>query len=328
MSLPLPDILAIQSVAKFEQACLEIFRFQTTHCKIYGEYIRLLGIDPALVRQVNDIPFLPISFFKTHEIISNNQPPQITFTSSGTTGSSTSRHMVTDLSLYEKSLNESFSLFYGNPINYTFLALLPSYLERQGSSLVYMVEKLMEQSGKADNGFYLHNFEDLHERLITLRNKGSKVLLLGVTYALLDFAALYPIDFPELIVMETGGMKGKREELPRRELHKMLYKRFGVAKIHSEYGMTELLSQAYSAGDGIFRTPPWMQVRIRDQRDPLSYVADGVVGGINIIDLANRNSCAFIETQDLGCRHDDGNFEVLGRFAQSDVRGCNLMYEG
>jgi hypothetical protein len=321
------NIFSINTAADFEQRCLDVFRFQAERCAIYKKYIALLGVMPSQICRVDDIPFLPIAFFKTQAVTSGEQPPQIIFTSSGTTGAQSSQHFVADVSLYEKSFTKSFTLFYGQPSDYVILALLPSYLERQGSSLVYMVEKLMAQSAQPDNGFYLHNFSELHNRLQRLQQQGKKTLLIGVSYALLDFVAQYPLHFPELTVMETGGMKGKREELPKQELHRVLCKGFGVAHIHSEYGMTELLSQAYSKGNGIFYAPPWMRVCIRDQRDPFARVPAGTLGGVNIIDLANVYSCAFIETQDLGKRYPDGSFEIAGRFAQSDVRGCNLLYE-
>jgi phenylacetate-coenzyme A ligase PaaK-like adenylate-forming protein len=321
------SIFSIETTADFDRHCLAVFRFQAAHCAVYKEYLRLLEIAPSQVNRITEIPFLPIVFFKTQPVVSSEQKPQAVFTSSGTTGSQPSRHLVTDISLYEKSFTESFTRFYGQPADCTIVALLPSYLERQGSSLVYMVEKLMAQSAQPDNGFYLHNFRALHDRLQRLQQQGKKTLLIGVSYALLDFAEKYPLHFPELTVMETGGMKGQRKEIPKQELHRILCKGFGAAQIHSEYGMTELLSQAYSKGNGIFHAPPWMQICIRDQRDPFVRAPDGTVGGVNIIDLANVHSCAFIETQDLGKRYPDGSFEVLGRFEQSDIRGCNLMYE-
>ncbi len=327
MATQLSDIFSINTEAGFEQCCLATFRFQAQHCAVYKEYLRLLGVNPKQINTVQAIPFLPIVFFKTRKVITGRQPEQMVFTSSGTTGAAPSRHFVTDVSVYEKSFSEGFRYFYGAPSGYTILALLPSYLERQGSSLVYMVEKWIAQSGQPDSGFYLHNLKDLYDKLQQLKKQRKKVLLIGVSYALMDFAAAFPLEFPELIVMETGGMKGKREELPKQQLHQLLRRGFGVPKIHSEYGMTELLSQAYSKGDGIFCTPPWMRIYIRDPRDPLSLVGNGIAGGVNIIDLANIHSCAFIATQDMGTHHADGSFEIAGRFAQSDVRGCNLMYE-
>jgi hypothetical protein len=320
------NIFSVKTTADFEQSCLAVFRFQAAHCEVYKKYIALLGLTPSQVCRVKDIPFLPIPFFKTQKVICSGKKPQIIFTSSGTTGAHPSRHLVADVGLYEKSFTEGFSLFYGPAEDYVILALLPSYLERQGSSLVYMVEKLTAQSAQPDSGFYLHNFQELYNHLQRLQQKGKKTLLIGVSYALLDFIEKYPLSFPELIVMETGGMKGQRKELPKQELHRILREGFGVANIHSEYGMTELLSQAYSKGNGIFYAPPWMQIRIRDQRDPFVPVPCGTTGGVNIIDLANMYSCAFIETQDLGKQYADGSFEIAGRFAQGDLRGCNLLY--
>jgi phenylacetate-coenzyme A ligase PaaK-like adenylate-forming protein len=319
-------IFSIKTTADFETCCLAVFRFQAEHCAVYKKYIALLGLASSQVGRVEDIPFLPISFFKTQKVISGEQQPQIIFTSSGTTGAQPSRHFVADAGLYEESFTKGFSLFYGAAADYVILALLPSYLERQGSSLVYMVEKLTAQSAQPENGFYLYNFQELYRHLQRLQQQGKKTLLIGVSYALLDFVEKYPLHFPELIVMETGGMKGQRKELSKQELHRILCKGFGVANIHSEYGMTELLSQAWSKGNGLFHAPPWMQIHIRDPRDPFARLPDGTVGGVNIIDLANVYSCAFIETQDLGKRHPDGSFEIAGRLAQSDLRGCNLMY--
>jgi phenylacetate-coenzyme A ligase PaaK-like adenylate-forming protein len=319
---------AVRTPEAFERGCMALFRWQAEQCAVYRTYLDLLGLHPSQVNSSHDIPFLPITFFKTHPVVSGTSgAAQTVFTSSGTTGSQPSQHHVHDMQLYDRSFSDGFTLFYGRPSEYTILALLPSYLERQGSSLVYMVEHLMRQSGRPGNGFFMHDFEALHRQLQRLQQGRQRVLLIGVTYALLDFAEQYPRDFPTLIVMETGGMKGKRDELPRDELHRRLCKGFGVRYIHSEYGMTELLSQAYSAGDGLFRTPPWMQVRIRDRYDPFAPAPDGATGGVNIIDLANVYSCAFIETQDAGKRHADGVFEITGRCEQSDLRGCNLMYE-
>ena len=277
------------------------------------------------VKSITEIPFLPIQFFKSHEVISSTDPVQITFTSSGTTGTNTSRHLVTDLNYYEESFRLGFSQFYGNIEDYVVLALLPSYLEREGSSLIYMVEDLIERSNQPESGFYLHNYDELTEKLITLDDSGQNVILIGVTYALLDLIEQQNFQLKNTIIMETGGMKGKRKEIIREELHEILCKGFGVSKIHSEYGMTELLSQAYSLGDGVFECPPWMEILIRDTEDALSYVSEGKTGGINVIDLANFNSCSFIATQDLGKKNPNHSFEVLGRFDNSDIRGCNLM---
>lgn len=259
--------------------------------------------------------------------MSDQREPAVAFTSSGTTGMVQSRHLVTDLSLYEQSFNQAFQQFYGDPKDICILALLPSYQEREGSSLIYMIDALIEQSEHADSGYFLHNRHDLYQTLNRLKNSNQKTILIGVTYALLDFVEQFTIDFPDLIVMETGGMKGKRKELVREELHAILQKGFGVDSIHSEYGMTELLSQAYSYGNGVFKSPQWMKVSLRDTNDPLSPAAQGKSGGINIIDLANLNSCAFLATQDLGKLSADGSFEILGRFDNSDIRGCNLLVQ-
>ena len=258
-------------------------------------------------------------------MISSKEKTQQIFTSSGTTGTQTSKHFVTDTFLYEESYRDAFSEFYGNIEDYCVLALLPSYLEREGSSLIYMVDDLIKSSNHLDSGFYLNNYNELIEKLIELDNSGQNVLLIGVTYALLDLIEKQNFQLKNTIIMETGGMKGKRKEMIREELHEILCQGFGVPAIHSEYGMTELLSQAYSLGNGIFECPNWMQILVRDTEDALSYVAEGKTGGINVIDLANINSCSFIATQDLGKKNPNYSFEVLGRFDNSDIRGCNLM---
>lgn len=277
------------------------------------------------MKSVKEIPFLPIQFFKSYDVLSSTDPIQETFTSSGTTGTVTSRHLVTDLNYYEQSFRKAFSQFYGNIEDYAVLALLPSYLQREGSSLIYMVDDLIQASNNPDSGFYLNNYDELISKLITLDNAGQNVLLIGVTYALLDLIEKQNFNLKNTIIMETGGMKGRRKEMIREELHDVLCKGFGVGEIHSEYGMTELLSQAYSLGNGIFECPPWMDVLIRDTEDALSYIDYGKTGGINVIDLANINSCSFIATQDLGKKYTNQSFEVLGRFDNSDIRGCNLM---
>jgi phenylacetate-coenzyme A ligase PaaK-like adenylate-forming protein len=284
-----------------------------------------LKVDKQDIKLVSQIPFLPIQFFKSHDIVTGNHTIQATFTSSGTTGSATSRHLVTDLSLYESSYCQAFSQFYGNIEDYVILALLPSYLEREGSSLIYMVNDLIAKTNNIDSGFYLNNYDEIIQKLIALEDLRQNVILIGVTYALLDLLEKQKFQLQNTIIMETGGMKGKRKEIIREELHKILCDGFGVASIHSEYGMTELLSQAYSLGNGVFECPPWMQILIRDTEDALQYVADGKTGGINVIDLANINSCSFISTQDLGKINPNATFEVLGRFDNSDIRGCNLM---
>ena len=319
------EIFSIKTEEEFNKYSLQIFNFQYENNIIYRKWVDYLKINPKEINLYKDIPFLPISLFKSHKICSNEDNFVEVFTSSGTTSSVNSHHYIHDLDLYKNSYLGAFNNFYGNIEDYTILALLPSYLERKGSSLIMMVEDLILKSKKQDSGFYLRNLNDLKDTLIRLKLQGEKVLLIGVSFALLEFAENYHIDFPELIVMETGGMKGRRKELLRSELHSILCKSFGVNKIHSEYGMTELLSQAYSKGDGIFKCPPWMKILIRESNDPLSLEKAKNSGGINIIDLCNIYSCSFISTQDLGKLYSDGSFEVLGRFDNSDVRGCNLM---
>ncbi len=319
------SIFSIHNEEVFNQMALEVFRYQYQNNAVYRQYLNCLGHNEDTVRHYRQIPFLPIDFFKRHDIINQGLKPAITFTSSGTTGMSFSRHLVADLSIYEKSFTRSFERFFGPANDYVVLALLPSYLEREGSSLIYMAEKLIKTSAFSESGFYLNEYEQLSRLLSKLKSEKKKTILLGVTYALLDLAEQFPVDFPDLIVMETGGMKGKRKEMVRQELHKVLTSAFGVKKIYSEYGMTELLSQAYSKGDGLFTTPPWMKVLIRDTNDPFTFLPENKTGGINVIDLANLYSCSFIETKDLGKLHPGGNFEILGRFDNSDVRGCNLL---
>jgi len=325
MSLSKEQVFSITNNAEFNDAALQVFRHQAANCSVYNKFIRGLKIDAAKVDSIEQVPFLPVEFFKSHTVVSNNNPVEITFSSSGTTGITTSRHMVTDVSWYIESFRRAFQLFYGDVTNYTVLALLPSYLEREGSSLIYMAEDLIKQSSNPDSGFYLYNYEELYHQLKKQQQAKKPTLLIGVTFALLDFVEQHPIDFPELIVMETGGMKGRRKEMIREELHEVLCKGFGVDAIHSEYGMTELLSQAYSKGNGIFNTPPWMRILTRDTNDPMSLITDSKTGGVNIIDLANINSCSFIATQDLGKVYADNSFEILGRFDNADIRGCNLL---
>jgi phenylacetate-coenzyme A ligase PaaK-like adenylate-forming protein len=319
------DIFTIASKKEFSKITLKVFRHQYDNNAVYRQFCDLLGKDPQNVKQIADIPFLPIQFFKTHEVLSTTDAVKETFTSSGTTGMVTSRHLVTDLSYYEQSFRMAFSQFYGNIEDYVVLALLPAYLEREGSSLIYMVNDLIEGSNNPDSGFYLHNYDELITKLVALDNAGQNVLLIGVTYALLDLVEKQKFQLKNTIIMETGGMKGRRREMIREELHEVLCDGFGVSKIHSEYGMTELLSQAYSLGDGVFECPPWMDILIRDTEDALTYIDTGKTGGINVIDLANYNSCSFIATQDLGKKYPNQSFEVLGRFDNSDIRGCNLM---
>jgi len=321
------NIFSIQNDEQFSQLALEIFKHQAANCAVYAEYIHHLKINIDEVKEVTQIPFLPIIFFKTYSVLSSKNPIQIAFRSSGTTGMIQSSHQVTNVKLYEQSYLQAFHQFYGAVEEYCFLALLPSYQQRAGSSLIYMVNDLIEKSKNPQSGYFLYNHDELFETLKDLKAKNQKTVLIGVTYALLDFIEQYEINFPNLIVMETGGMKGKRKEMVREELHEQLTKGFGIKAIHSEYGMTELLSQAYSLGAGIFNCPNWMQVLIRDTNDPLSLIPQGRTGGINVIDLANVNSCSFIATQDLGKIYTDGSFEVLGRFDNADIRGCNLLVQ-
>ena len=319
------DIFSISNPKQFEKIALKVFRFQYENNLVYKEFCTLMNTNVQEVKSLQQIPFLPIQFFKSHTVISNENPIQETFTSSGTTGILTSKHLVTDISLYEESYQKGFTQFYGNIEDYVILALLPSYLEREGSSLIYMVKDLIEKTNNPESGFYLHNHEALIEKLIELDASGQNVILIGVTYALLDLIEKHQFQLKNTFIMETGGMKGKRKEMIREELHEQLCNGFGVSAIHSEYGMTELLSQAYSLGDGVFECPSWMQILIRDTEDALSYSENGKTGGINVIDLANINSCSFIATQDLGKKNPNNSFEVLGRFDNSDIRGCNLM---
>ena len=319
------DIFTIASQKQFDKLALKIFRFQYENNKVYREFCEYLKTNPQQVKNIKQIPFLPIQFFKSHQVVSSSETIQETFTSSGTTGMITSKHFVTDISIYEQSFRNAFSEFYGNIEDYAVLALLPSYLERDGSSLIYMANDLIERSNNEHSGFYLNNYDELITKLISLDNSGQNILLIGVTYALLDLIEKQTFQLKNAIIMETGGMKGKRKEIIREELHALLSNGFGVQNIHSEYGMTELLSQAYSFGNGIFECPNWMQILVRDTEDALSYVDYGKTGGINVIDLANINSCSFIATQDLGKKYPNNSFEVLGRFDNSDIRGCNLM---
>jgi phenylacetate-coenzyme A ligase PaaK-like adenylate-forming protein len=319
------SIFNLQSPFEFNEAAVSLFRYQYRNNKIYSSFVDNLGISESQVYHPEQIPFLPVSFYKTHEIVSGDYAAELVFESSGTTGMETSKHYVADASLYQESFTRGLQLFYGDLSQYAVFALLPSYLERKNSSLVYMVEKLLLLSNRKMGGFYLNELGTLKEQLLEAKQSGLKIMLFGVTFALLDMAENFPVDIPEAIIIETGGMKGRRKEITREELHGKLCKSFGVQKIHSEYGMTELLSQAWSAGDGIFRCPPWMKIMISDTNDPLSYLETGRTGGINIIDLANFHSCSFIATQDLGRVYDNETFEVLGRFDNSDIRGCSLL---
>ena len=318
-------IFKIQNEHQFSEVALAVFQHQFKHNKVYRSFCDLLFIHPSDVSKVEEIPFLPIQFFKSRKVLSSLDEIQETFTSSGTTGSSTSKHLVTNINLYKESYLKGFAHFYGNIEEYTVLALLPNYLERQGSSLVFMVADLIEKSKKVESGFYLDNIQELANKLLELNRNGQKILLIGVSFALLDLIEMQQFNLKNTIIMETGGMKGRRKELIREELHTILQNGFGVTEIHSEYGMTELLSQGYSRGNGVFETPPWMKILTRDTEDALSINASGKNGGVNVIDLANYNSCSFIATQDLGKVYENETFEVLGRFDNSDIRGCNLM---
>lgn len=319
------DIFNIQSNEDFKEIALQTFKHQFKNNRVYRSFCDLLNVHYSDVSEIEEIPFLPIEFFKVREVLSSKEKPQELFTSSGTTGSITSKHFVTDISLYEQSYRNAFQHFYGNIEDYVVLALLPNYLERTGSSLIYMVNDLIKKSKNSESGFFLKNHEKLAQKLQFLDKNGQKVLLIGVSFALLDLIENHQFELKNTIVMETGGMKGRRKELIRKELHTLLQDGFGVSKIHSEYGMTELLSQAYSKGNGIFECPPWMKVLTRDTEDALTILKNGKSGGINVIDLANYNSCSFIATQDLGKVHTNGTFEIIGRFDHSDIRGCNLM---
>lgn len=318
-------VFNIQDQSDFKTCALQVFRHQFKNNAIYRSFCDLLYIHSSDVKEVEEIPFLPIQFFKSHAVLSSTQAAQETFTSSGTTGSSISKHMVTDVSWYTKSYTKGFEHFYGPIEEYTVLGLLPNYLERDGSSLIYMVDDFIKKSNKPASGFYLNNLTELSKTLIALDKKGEKVLLIGVTFALLDLIERQQFKLQNTIIMETGGMKGRRKEIIRNELHEILCAGLGVSKIHSEYGMTELLSQGYSSGDGVFDCPPWMKILARDTEDALTMVGSNKTGGLNVIDLANYNSCSFIATQDLGKVDNNGRFEVLGRFDHSDIRGCNLM---
>ena len=318
-------IFNIQTPEDFKQVAFSVFRHQFENNKVYRSFCDLLYIHPSDVHTLEDIPFLPIEFFKSKKIISSLEEVQEVFTSSGTTGSVTSKHHVTDIEFYKESYLKGFAHFYGNIEDYAVLALLPNYLERKSSSLVYMVADLITRSKNKKSGFYLNNIEELAKKLIKIDQKGQKTLLIGVSFALMDLIEKCQFELKNTIIMETGGMKGRRKELVRNELHALLQHGFGVKNIHSEYGMTELLSQGYSNGNGVFETPPWMKVITRDPEDALSIQKNGKTGGINIIDLANYNSCAFIATQDLGKVHQNGTFEIIGRFDNSDIRGCNLL---
>jgi hypothetical protein len=321
-------IFGIRNQGDFINTALEVFHYQRENNLIYRTFTDSLRKGRNSPASLSELTFLPVEFFRNHKIITGNLKEETVFESSGTTGSVTGRHYVCDLGLYEESFFNAFRLFYGSPDEYLIAALLPSYVERAGSSLVYMADKLIKASNDPQSGFYRGNPEELITALKSGVKADRKVLLLGVSFALLDLAEDFSPDLSGITIMETGGMKGRRKEITRSELHNILKEKFNVRQIHSEYGMTELLSQAYSPGDGLFHCPPWMKILLRDPQDPLSiHTETGRTGGINIIDLANINSCSFIATGDLGRLHENGGFEVLGRFDNSDIRGCNLLVE-
>jgi hypothetical protein len=317
------NIFKIKTIDDFESMAVKIFKYQFDNNKIYRSFCDLINKTPSDVTSSNQIPFLPIRFFKSHKVLSSNEVIEKKFISSGTTNTNLSTHYITDLKLYQSSFENSFKYFFGDIKEFTILALLPSYLENKNSSLIYMADKLIKKTNRKNSGFYLDNYIELKDKLIEL--KKEKVILIGVTFALLNLIEKFNFKLPNLTIVETGGMKGRRREMIRDELHTKLINGFGTNLIYSEYGMTELLSQAYSIRDGIFQCPPWMRIYIREPQDALSFKKNGVTGGVNVIDLANINSCSFIATEDLGKKSDDGKFEILGRFDNSDIRGCNLL---
>lgn len=308
----------------FEQHALELFHFQYQNNTTYREYVQYLNVLPEDVKAISKIPFLPIQFFKHHKIKTGSFIPQHVFESSGTTGGAPSKHYVEDLDYYKKISTQIFNSFFGDIEDAIIIGLLPSYLERNNSSLVYMVNQFIQNSKNDNSGFYLDNIDLLAKKLESLSKGKSEIFLFGVTFALLDLANLFQFDMDNLTILETGGMKGRGKELIREELHQKLKHSFNTNKVSSEYGMTELLSQAYLQSDGYFHPPPWMKVKIREIHDPFTFARNGQTGVIKVIDLANVHSCAFIETEDLGLRFGDG-FKVLGRLDNSDLRGCNLM---
>lgn len=326
------DIISVENIINrvfnvshydFDILAIEIFRFQYQHNSLYKAFCESLFVNPATVNSIEQIPFLPISFFKTHSIKTTAFTPEVIYESSGTTGDIPSRHMVKSRYVYKQSFIKGFSHFYGEPSSYCIIGLLPSYLERQSSSLVDMVNDLVNLSKHERSGFYLNDTQKLHDTILKNEDEYQPTLLIGVTYALLDFAEQFPMELKHTIVMETGGMKGRKAEVTRAEVHDILKKQLGIPNVHSEYGMTELLSQAYSSGEGIFETPPWMKILLRATDDPFDLVVTN--GAVNIIDLANLYSCAFIATDDTGLRRDKNKFEITGRLDNSDIRGCSLM---
>jgi len=321
------QIFNIKSRKEFKEIALQIFYYQAKNNLIYKQYLEYLGVEPSKITKINKIPFLPIDFFKYHKIVCDTKKEDTIFKSSGTSLDARSYHYITDLKLYEQSFNSTFKKFFGNIEDYCILGLLPSYVENGDSSLVYMTESLIKQSKTENSGLYLNNYDELLTIISELEKVNKKYIIIGVSYALLDLAEKNKQQLKNGIILETGGMKGRRKELPKEELHNILSESFGVETIYSEYGMTELLSQAYSFGKGEFSTPTWMKILIRDIYDPFTYLQNGKSGGINIIDLANINSCSFIETKDLGKININKSFSVLGRFDNSDIRGCNLLVE-
>ncbi len=321
------QIFNIDSTEKFNSVALEVFKIQSSNSPVYREFLENLEINPSIINNIKDIPFLPVEFFKERDIILEGKSVQKIFTSSATSGMIPARHLVADLSIYEESFIRAFTHFYGDPKEWTILALLPSYLERDGSSLVYMADKLIKLTEDINSGFYLYNFDELFITLEKQKASKKKTLLLGVSFALKDFCQQYSLDYPDLIIMETGGMKGRGEEIPREELHSIFCQSFNTKHIHSEYGMAELLSQSYSSGEGLFFSPSWKKIIIRDLANPLKHLGNNQIGGISIIDLANINSCSFIQTMDLGIKETEDSFKVLGRIQNSEIRGCNLLLD-
>lgn len=321
-------IFEVKDDSGFASLSIEIFNYQYGNNPVYRSFVDYLGKHPGRISKISDIPFMPVEFFRDHTVITGEIRVEMIFESSGTAGMITAKHFITDLKLYEESFLKGFRLFYGDPGKYIIGALLPSYAERAGSSLVYMADRLIKETNHKLSGFYREDISDFIRKARNWRNRGRKAMIIGVSFALLDLAEQNGPDLSGFIVMETGGMKGRRKEITREELHSVLKEKLKIRSIHSEYGMTELLSQAYSKGNGKFNCPPWMKILVRDPQDPLTIFREpGKTGGINVIDLANINSCSFIATSDLGRISEDGSFEVLGRFDNSDIRGCNLMVE-
>ena len=313
----------------FSEIALEVFRFQYDNNTVYRQFCEVLNIKKSSISSIEKIPFLPIDFFKTHTVATTTFSPEVVFESSGTTQTINSKHLVKDIGLYQKSFNKTFQIFYGDVKNYCILGLLPSYLERNNSSLVMMADQLIQQSGHPQSGFYLANYQQLKNTIEQLEQQQQPTLLIGVTFALLDFAEQFPMPLFNTSIMETGGMKGRKREMTRQQVQAILQQAFQLQQIQSEYGMTELLSQAYSKGNGIFNTPPWMKILIREEDDPFAIYSnmDGNIlsGAVNIIDLANLYSCSFLATDDAGKLYADGSFEILGRLDNSDIRGCSLL---